>query len=91
MTAEMLGSPMAVPMAPASPLIDGRFRLQQQVSVTRTASAWKATDELLRRTVTVHVLIPGAVTAGLTDAARGREGDRPSAPAHLARALRQAG
>ena len=70
MTAQMLGSRTDVSTTPASPLLDGRFRLRQQVSMTREASAWKATDELLRRTVTVHVLVPGPVPADLADAVR---------------------
>ena len=51
--------------------LDGRFRLTQRVGGTGGISVWKATDEVLRRPVTVHLLPPGVpVEAEVAEAVR---------------------
>jgi serine/threonine protein kinase len=70
MTAETLGCGTDIPCAAASPRLGGRFQLLEQVSVAGGASAWRANDEVLCRTVTVHLLASGPVTADLRDAVR---------------------
>ena len=55
--------------------VGGRFRLEERVSAAGRGSVWKATDELLGRPVTVHMLprgveVPADVIKALRAAAR---------------------
>ena len=58
-----------IPGAPAARRLGGRFRLDDRIGEAHGASLWKATDELLGRWVTVHLLVDGrSVPAGLIEA-----------------------
>lgn len=70
MTAETLSSGTDIRSAPGLPLLGGRFRLREHVSLAGGAAAWRATDEVLCRTVTVHLLAHGPVAKDLADAVR---------------------
>ena len=49
--------------------LGGRFRLEERISAAGRAAVWKATDELLARPVTVHMLPRGVeVPAGMIEA-----------------------
>jgi serine/threonine protein kinase len=49
--------------------LGGRFRLEERISAAGRAAVWKATDELLGRPVTVHMLPRGVeVPAGMIEA-----------------------
>ena len=55
--------------------LGGRFRLDERIVATAPLSLWKATDELLSRPVTIHllphgVLVPSHVVAAVQAAAR---------------------
>jgi serine/threonine protein kinase len=57
------------------PWLGGRFRLGERINATGGLSQWKATDELLCRPVTVHLLprgvpVPAHVVAAVQAAAR---------------------
>lgn len=54
---------------PASPL-GARFRLEEQIGTDKDATVWQATDALLRRTVTIHVLAPRPRDSAFADAVR---------------------
>jgi len=59
----------------AATRLGGRFRLEERISATGGLSVWKATDEVLRRPVTIHLLprgreVPRTVVAAVQAAAR---------------------
>jgi len=56
-------------------ILAGRFRLEERISEAGGLSVWKATDEVLRRPVTIHLLprgqqVPTTVVAAVQAAAR---------------------
>src|SRR5215469_6883506 len=58
-----------------SVLLGGRFRLDERIAATGALSLWKATDALLCRPVTIHLLprgvpVPPRVVAAVQAAAR---------------------
>ena len=47
-----------------------RFRLEERIGTDADAAVWRATDQLLCRTVIIHVLGSGPKAAGMADAIR---------------------
>lgn len=71
MTAESPATGTGPPGDTTLSLLSARFRLEEQVAAVADATVWRATDELLRRTVTIHVLAPQPQSTGWTHAILG--------------------
>lgn len=74
MTAQLDAPGACDPDDAASPLLDARFRLEDQVGTVQDAAVWRASDERLRRAVTIHMLRPRSVTPELASAVRAAAG-----------------
>jgi serine/threonine protein kinase len=74
MTAQLFPPGAYGPDDAASPLLDARFRLEDQLGTDEDAAVWRASDERLRRTVTIHMLPPPSVTPELANAVRAAAG-----------------